>query len=40
MVNGEQLNSAHDCQVIPGKIALQSEGAEIHFRKVVAAPIK
>jgi hypothetical protein len=31
-VNGQVLNEAWDCGVIPGHIALQSEGAEIHFR--------
>ncbi len=38
-VNGEQLNRAWDVQTIPGKIALQSEGTEIHFRKVALSPI-
>jgi hypothetical protein len=39
-VNGDQVNSAAECQVIPGKIALQSEGAEIHFRNIRLSPIK
>lgn len=39
-VNGEELNRAWDCAVIPGKIALQSEGAEIHFRRIRLAPIE
>ena len=34
MVNGQVLNHAWDCEVIPGKICLQSEGAEIHFRDI------
>lgn len=39
LVNGELLNHATDCQEIPGKIALQSEGSEIHFRNIRLAPI-
>jgi hypothetical protein len=39
-VNGEEINSATDCQVVPGKIALQSEGAEIQFRNIRLSPIK
>lgn len=31
-VNGEILNEARDALEIPGKLCLQSEGAEIHFR--------
>ena len=38
-VNGELLNSATGCEEIPGKICLQSEGAEIHFRTVRVYPI-
>lgn len=38
-VNGEVLNQAWDVQEIPGKICLQSEGAEIHFRRIRLAPI-
>ena len=34
MVNGEVLNQASDAEVIAGKICLQSEGAEIHFRNI------
>ena len=39
LVNGEKLNEADHCEVIPGKIGLQSEGGEIHFRKVKLTPI-
>jgi hypothetical protein len=39
-VNGQTLNEAWDVQEVPGKIALQSEGAEIHFRNVRLAPIE
>lgn len=33
-VNGEVLNQAWDCEEVAGKICLQSEGAEIHFRNI------
>lgn len=33
-VNGEVLNEATDVEEVAGKICLQSEGAEIHFRKI------
>lgn len=38
-VNGETLNEAWEVLRTPGKIALQSEGAEIHFRNIRLAPI-
>lgn len=38
-VNGEVLNQAWDCMEIPGKICLQSEGAEIHFADVKYMPL-
>lgn len=38
-VNGETLNEAWEVLETPGKIALQSEGAEIHFRNIRLAPI-
>ena len=38
-VNGQVLNQAHDCMEVPGRIALQSEGAEIHFRDVRLMPL-
>jgi len=38
-VNGEELNRALDVWETPGKIGLQSEGAEIHFRNLRLAPI-
>lgn len=40
MVNGEELNRATSAQELPGFIALQSEGAEIHFKNIRLAPIK
>lgn len=38
-VNGRVLNRAWEAAAIPGKIGLQSEGAEIHFRNVRLLPI-
>lgn len=38
-VNGETLNEAWEVLRTPGKIGLQSEGAEIHFRNIRLAPI-
>ena len=40
IVNDEVLNEATDVEVIPGKICLQSEGAEIQFRNIRLAEIK
>ena len=40
IVNGKQVNQAADCEITPGKIGLQSEGGEIHFRKVELTPIR
>lgn len=39
-VNGETLNHAWDVQEVPGKICLQSEGAEIHFRNIRLSTIE
>lgn len=38
-INGEKVNEAHDCTITPGRIALQSEGGEIHFRTVELTPM-
>ena len=38
-VNGDQVNHATNCNVTSGKIALQSEGAEVHFRQVELKPL-
>lgn len=38
-VNGVELNRAVDVEVVPGKICLQSEGAEIHFRNIRLVPL-
>jgi hypothetical protein len=39
LVNGKKLNEASGATVMPGRIALQSEGGEIHFRRVEIWPI-
>ena len=39
-VNGEELNRATNVEVVPGKICLQSEGAEIQFRSVRLTPLE
>jgi len=38
-VNGELVNEATGCDVVAGKIGLQSEGAEIHFRNIQLVPL-
>ncbi len=38
-VNGSLVNEATDCEVVAGPIGLQSEGGEIHFRKVRLVPL-
>lgn len=38
-VNGVVQNEATDVEVVPGKIALQSEGAPYEFRNIVLRPI-
>jgi hypothetical protein len=38
-VNGVELNRATDVEVVPGKICLQSEGAEIQFRNIRLVPL-
>jgi len=39
LVNGEKVNEATGCDVVAGKIGLQSEGGEIHFRTVQLTPL-
>ncbi len=39
-VNGDLVNHASDCSATSGAIALQSEGAEIHFRNVELTPLE
>ncbi len=38
-VNGKEMNKATGCDTQAGKIALQSEGGEIHFRKIQLTPL-
>lgn len=38
-VNGDLVNDGFDCTVSEGQIALQAEGAEVEFRKVLLTPI-
>ena len=38
-VNGEKVNEATGCDVVAGKIGLQSEGGEIHFRNIKLVPL-
>jgi hypothetical protein len=38
-VNGQIVNEGAGAEVVPGKICLQSEGAEIHFRNIRLVPI-
>jgi len=40
IVNGEKVNEATGCDLVAGKIGLQSEGGEIHFRTVRLIPLE
>lgn len=40
LVNGEVLNEAWGTELLSGPICLQSEGAEIHFGRVVVTPLR
>jgi len=40
LVNGEKVNEAKDCEVLAGHVGIQSEGGEIHFRKIELTPIE
>jgi len=39
VINGQEVNRATGCDVVPGKICLTAEGDEIHFRNVRLAPL-
>jgi hypothetical protein len=39
VVNGKKVNECTGCDQVAGQIGLQSEGAEIHFRKVEVTPM-
>jgi hypothetical protein len=38
-VNGKKLNEAKDLDVLAGPVGIQSEGGEVHFRKIELTPI-
>jgi hypothetical protein len=40
VINGQLVNAGEDAEATKGKILLQSEGAEIHFRNVELTPLK
>jgi hypothetical protein len=40
VINGQKVNAGTNAQRSKGKILLQSEGAEIHFRNVKLTPLK
>jgi hypothetical protein len=40
VVNGENVNEGSGAEATKGKILLQSEGAEIHFRNIELQPLK
>jgi len=39
ILNGRKVNEATGCDVVAGKIGLQSEGGEVHFRTVRLIPL-
>lgn len=39
-VNGKKVNEAVDCEVLAGPVGVQSEGGEIHFRKIELTPLR
>jgi hypothetical protein len=39
VVNGVKVNTATGASVVPGRIAVQSEGGEIHFRTIEIVPL-
>jgi hypothetical protein len=39
LVNGKKVNEVTGAKVLAGRIALQSEGGEIHFRRVELVPL-
>ncbi len=39
-MNGEKINEATGIEVCKGPVGLQSEGGEVHFRKVSLTPLK
>lgn len=39
-VNGDMVNHGYDCTTDRGRIAIQAEGSEVEFRKLVLTPIE
>ena len=39
-VNGVVVNEGYDCTIDKGQIALQAEGSEVEFKKLLLKPIK
>jgi len=39
LINGQEVNRATGCDMVPGKICLTAEGDEIHFRNVRLRPL-
>ncbi len=39
-VNGQVLNEAWDCEIVPGHVCLQSEGVEIQFKDIRLTVLK
>lgn len=39
-VNGDLVNNGFNCTVKKGQIAVQAEGAEVEFRKIILTPIQ
>ena len=40
VVNGVKVNEGKNCNFTKGRIALQSEGTEIHFKDIVIKSLK
>ncbi len=38
-INGVFVNEAWDCEILPGPVGFQSEGGEIHFRRLEVWPL-
>jgi len=38
-MNGQQINKVTGVEIVPGPLGLQSEGGEIHFRRVTLTPL-
>jgi hypothetical protein len=39
-MNGEKINEVAGVEVADGPVGLQSEGGEIHFRRVTITPLR